>query len=480
MRVLKDLQPKKVFWYFEKICAIPHGSHNTKRLCDYCEQFAQEHLLAYIRDDYNNIILYAPGTVGYENSAPVMIQGHLDMVCEKDADCDIDFEREGLRLEYKDGMISAKGTTLGGDDGIAIAYALAILDSAIPHPPLEVVFTSDEEVGMLGAAKLPFDQLEARTMLNIDSEDEGYLLVSCAGGCRINCMIEFARETKQGVPVTVTVGGLTGGHSGVEIIHGRANANMLLGRLLDELNVPYQLVEVNGGMKDNAIPREAQAKLLTAQEDVAALTDAVKSLEEIYAAENHVTDPELHIITAAAEQPTQLAVITETDTNRIISALRNLPNGVQCMSSSIEGLVQTSLNLGVLRTEGDTVSMTFAVRSSAASELEETVDKIVNVMQSVNGKISRYGDYPAWEYKEDSPLRELMCKVFTEQYGHEPVVHAIHAGVECGLFAGALDGLDCVSFGPDLKDIHTTSERMDVASVQRTWNFLKRVLKELK
>ena len=480
MSALQGLQPEAVLKYFEEICAIPHGSHNTKQISDYCVAFAQEHLLTYIQDEYNNIIIYVNGTAGYEHAAPVMIQGHLDMVCEKTADCTIDFEKDGLQLEYKDGMISAKGTTLGGDDGIAIAYALAIADSGdIPHPPLELVFTVDEEVGMLGAAQLPFSELKSRIMLNLDSEDEGYLLVSCAGGSRINCMLPIARESRQGVPVTVTVGGLTGGHSGVEIIQGRANANMLLGRLLAELDVPYQLTAVNGGMKDNAIPREAQAKLLVAPENVAALTDAVKALEAVYAAENHATDAQLYLA-VSTEQLAELEVMTGLDASRVITALRNLPNCVQRMSHSIEGLVQTSLNLGVLTTEQDKVTMTFSVRSSVASELEELVGRIQSLMDVLGGEIDRYGDYPAWEYKEDSPLRELMCRVFAEQYGHEPVVHAIHAGVECGLFAGALEGLDCVSFGPDLKDIHTTAERMDVASVQRTWEFLKQVLKELK
>ncbi|MDO5548468.1 MAG: aminoacyl-histidine dipeptidase [Eubacteriales bacterium] len=482
MAVLAGLEPASVFQYFEDICSIPHGSGNTKPISDYCVAFAKKHGLRYIQDDSNNVILFKDGTAGYEQSAPVMLQGHLDMVCEKTADCTIDFEKDGLKLQVEDGVISADGTTLGGDDGIAVAYALAILASDdIPHPPLEVVLTVDEEVGMLGAAALDCSPLQARTMLNMDSEDEGYLLVSCAGGVRSVCRLPIAREASSGVKVELKVSGLTGGHSGVEIDKERANANVLIGRALYELNkiVPYALLGVNGGLKDNAIPRESTAELLVSAEKAAEITAFAEMFDGVFANEYRMPDPELKL-EAMIGGPVSAQAMTEESRRRTVSALMQLPRGIQRMSVDIPGLVQTSLNLGILTTEEECVEMSFAVRSSLSTEKEELVSRLEDLMALLGGTVTNDGDYPAWEYKRDSKLRDLMVSVFEEMYGRKPVVQALHAGVECGLFSGALPGLDCVSFGPDMQDIHTTSESMSIASVQRTWNYTLEVLKRLK
>ncbi|MGN1031632.1 MAG: aminoacyl-histidine dipeptidase [Butyricicoccaceae bacterium] len=482
MAVLTGLEPHEVFRYFEEICAIPHGSRNTKQISDYCVRFAQEHGLRYIQDESNNVILFKDGTPGYEQSAPVMIQGHLDMVCEKTPECTIDFEKDGLSLRVEDGIISADGTTLGGDDGIAVAYALAILASdSIPHPPLEAVFTVDEEIGMLGASALDCSPLQARTMLNLDSEDEGYLLVSCAGGACAVCRLPILRTEQEGIAVTLTISGLTGGHSGVEIDKGRANANQLLGRALNELRktVPFNLISVSGGLKDNAIPREATAQLVAAADTAAAIQTVTAQYQEIFAAEYHAADPAL-TVTAAPGESGKYGAMDNDSTTRVIAALVNLPGGIQRMSADIDGLVQTSLNMGVLKSSDDEVIMSFAVRSSVGTEKEELISRLNNLMAILGGRVERSGDYPAWEYNRDSKLRDLMIEVFKEQYGREPVVQALHAGVECGLFAGKLPGLDCVSFGPDMTDIHTTNERMSVESVQRTWKYTLEVLKRLK
>lgn len=483
MNVLSGLEPHDVFKYFEEICSIPHGSKNTKKISDYCAKFATDHNLKYIQDDSNNIIIWKDGTKGYENSAPVMIQGHMDMVCEKEADCDIDMENEGLRLRYNNGIISADGTTLGGDDGIAVAYALAILASDdIPHPPLEVVFTVDEEIGMLGAAALDFSPLRSRIMLNLDSEDEGYLLVSCAGGTTATAHLPYEKVTKKGIAASITVTGLIGGHSGVEIDKGRANSNQIIGRTLYNLGkkFSFNLIAVNGGSKDNAIPRETKSDiLLPSDADINAVKTYLDKLNAVYSHEYHITDPDIKLVFTSGSD-TEATVLSDISTKQAVAMLVNLPGGIQRMSKEIEGLVQTSLNMGILKTADDEITASFSVRSNMGSEKDELVDRMTCLMSALGGTVSCAGSYPAWEYRENSPLRDLMVDVFKEQYGKEPIIQALHAGVECGLFADNLPGLDCVSFGPDMKDIHTAKETMDVQSVVRTWNYTLEILKRLK
>lgn len=484
MGILSELEPKPVFEFFEEICAIPNGSGNTKAISDYCVEFAKSHNLRYIQDELNNVIIFKDGTKGYEDSAPVIIQGHLDMVCEKESDREIDFMNEGLELELCDGVITAKGTTLGGDDGIAVAYALAILAADdISHPPLEVVFTVDEEIGMLGAAALDVSPLKSKIMLNIDSEEEGYLLSSCAGGVGVTMHLPVSREKKAGVLVEFAVKGLMGGHSGVEIDKGRANACMLLGRALYQISKKYEfnLVSVDGGLKDNAIPREATAKILVSEPKAAMdMLDIAEEIDLVYKNEYSVTDADVNFECNVYAKPEDLDVFTKSSSLAAITALVNLPNGIQRMSQDIEGLVQTSLNLGILKTYDFEMICSFAVRSSVETEKKELVNRIESLAGMLGGKITIEGDYPAWEYKKDSPLREIMEKVYTEQYGEKPVIQAIHAGLECGLFSGKIPGLDCISYGPDMKDIHTPQESMYVDSVMRTWKYTLEVLKRLK
>ena len=484
MAVLTGIEPAGVFRYFEEICAIPHGSGNTRQISDYCVRFAREHGLPWTQDESGNVILWKEGTSGYENADPVILQGHLDMVCEKEADCGIDFEKDGLQLQAEGDVISAKGTTLGGDDGIAVAYALALLDAEdIPHPPLEIVFTTDEETGMYGAAALDGSLLRARTMLNLDSEEEGVLLAGCAGGCRAVCSLPVRRREALGLSVRLQIGGLTGGHSGAEIHKGRANANQLLGRVLYELQkeVPYRLLSVSGGQKDNAIPRKAEAGLLVDPADWDAVRACVERYGRSLANEYHATDPELFCACGfSGDSVGSASVLEETSQRAVITALTNLPCGVQYMSQDIPGLVQTSLNLGILTTRPDRVELSFSVRSSVDTQKEEMLARLSSLTELLGGTVERHGDYPAWEYRPKSPLRDLMVEVYEEQYGEKPSVQAIHAGLECGLFAGKLPGLDCVSFGPQMDDIHTTKERMSIASVQRTWKYLLEVLKRLK
>lgn len=484
MGILSNLEPKPVFHYFEEICAIPHGSSNTKAISDYCANFAKAHGLSYIQDDSDNVIIFKNGTAGYEQSAPVILQGHLDMVCEKNSDCNIDFSKAGLALQLQDNTITANGTTLGADDGIAIAYALAILDSEdIPHPPLEVIFTSDEEMGMLGAAALDCSPLQSRTMLNMDSEEEGYLLVSCAGGIRVNATLPLKREEASGLVVDIKLSGLTGGHSGVEIDKGRANACKLLGRTLYRLynNLPFGIISIDGGLMDNAIPRDASAQILLSEDkNLSDLENTVRELNEVYKKEYQLTDSNIKLDICNKKPAASVSVMTSGTTEAVITALVSLPNGIQRMSGDIKDLVQTSLNLGILSSTETEVVYSFAVRSSVESEKEELVERIKCLIEALGGTISCSGDYPAWEYRKDSPLRELMIKIYEEQYGNKPIVQAIHAGVECGILSGKLAGLDCVSFGPDIKGAHTPKESLSAESALRTWKYLLEILKRLK
>ena len=481
--ILSDLEPKSVFNYFEQICSIPHGSRNTKQISDFCVSFAKEHNLKYVQDESNNIIIWKDGTKGYENSPSVIIQGHLDMVCEKEHDCDIDFEKDGLSLIVDGDNIHADRTTLGGDDGIAIAFALAILDSTdIPHPPIEAVFTVDEEIGMLGAASLDYSPLKSRIMLNLDSEDEGYLLVSCAGGVSTTAHLPLTFEKTDGLMAEITISGLLGGHSGTEINKDRANSNRLMGRILYSLSKKYdfKLVSVNGGLKDNAIPNKTTAVLiLNDANNKDAFASEISELNDMYKNEYAITDPSISTAVSFSGE-TSANAMTKSSTKGFITALVNLPGGVHRMSHDIDGLVQTSLNMGILKTTENEMQASFSIRSSVSSEKFMLMDMISCLMDNLGGYITNVGEYPSWEFKKESHLRDLMSEVFEEQYGYKPVVNALHAGVECGLFSEKLPGLDCVSFGPAIYDIHTAKERLSIESVQRTWKFTLEVLKRLK
>ena len=479
MAILTGLQPSGVFEMFEQLCGIPHGSRNTKAISDFCVRFAQEHGLDYRQDDSNNVILFAPATPGMEQAQPVMLQGHLDMVCEKEADCPLDLQKEGLNLRTDGEWIWAEDTTLGGDDGIAVAYALAILaDPAIPHPPLEVVLTTDEEIGMLGAAAIDLSEVKARRVLNIDSEEEGVLLAGCAGGATVCCHIPLMWTLKKGLRATVQITGLRGGHSGMEIQKGRANANKLMGRFLNEMDeiFAYALCTVNGGNKDNAIARESTADVVILPERLAELTAFAAQRQEAYRAEYGEADPDITVAVTPGTEDT-FEIMMGDCRRSVLSVLQQLPNGVQQMSRDIEGLVQTSLNLGILKVDFRGIHLTSSVRSSVNAEKQQLIRQLAEICGKLGGSCEVMGEYPAWEYKADSPLREIMTEVYLELYGRKPAVEVIHAGLECGLLSGKLDGLDCVSFGPDIVDIHTTREKLSIPSVQRTWKLLLEVLK---
>lgn len=476
MAVLNDLEPKNVFHFFEEISAIPHGSGNTKQISDWLMNFARHRNLEAYQDDLNNVIIIAKASEGYENAEPIILQGHIDMVCEKAPDCKKDMKREGLDLAVNGDTIYAKGTTLGSDDGIAVAIMLAILDDkTILRPRLETIFTVDEEIGMLGASGLDVSVLKGRRMLNLDSEIEGVFTVSSAGGNVTQCTLPIKRETFSGKTLSITVGGLRGGHAGIEINKGLANANILLGRVLYAVKTNLRLISVSGGLKDNAIPREATAKIVT--DDAETFSKICADLERQIKNEYRITDPDIFISINKCEMSEPM---DEESTRKIISFLTCLPNGIQTMSADIPGLVQTSLNLGILKTTNANVTASSGVRSSLDSEKQMLVNSLTCLTEMLGGNVKIFGDYSGWEYQKNSPLRDLLTEVFTEQYGYAPKFESIHAGVECGIFASKLSGFDCVSIGPTLTEIHTYREKLHIASVQRLWKMILEVLKRLK
>lgn len=478
MAGLEHLEPKGVFRFFEELCGIPHGSSNTKAVSDWLMAFARERNLEAWQDKLNNVVIVKEATPGYEQAPAVILQGHMDMVCEKAPDCCKDMETEGLDLAVEGDTIYAVGTTLGGDDGIAVAMALAVLDAEdLQHPRVEAVFTVDEEIGMLGAAGLDVRMLQGRRLLNLDSEEEGILTVSCAGGNVTRCRVPLVREPFEGTALTLTVGGLAGGHSGVEIHKGLGNSNLLMGRVLYAAaqRAELRLVDVSGGLKDNAIPRETVATVVTA--DAAAVRAVCREMDAVLKQEYRVTDPGVFV--AIAEGTGGLPMDKET-TEKVLCFLNCLPNGVQTMSADIPGLVQTSLNLGVLHTTDTELYSESCVRSSVDSQKQMMVDRIRCLIERLGGTAEVQGDYAGWAYQQDSPLRELLVEVFTEQNGYAPKIEAIHAGLECGVLISKLPGLDCVSLGPDITEIHTCREKLHIASTQRLWALVTETLKRMK
>lgn len=482
MRALENLKPENVFYYFEEIANIPHGSRNTKQISDYLVNFAKERNLEHYQDELNNVVIIKEASEGYESAEPVIIQGHMDMVCEKENGSTIDFEKDGLELYVDDGFVKAKDTTLGGDDGIAVAYALALLDSKeLKHPRLEVVITVDEEIGMLGAVDIDLSMLKGHIMLNIDSDVEGEFLTSCAGGMSINSSIPVTRTSQTGLETIITLTGLDGGHSGAEIHKEHGNANILMGRIIENIfnELPFGILDFKGGLKDNAIPRECTVTLLIPEEAREDVTRIVNATAKELAAELSVADPETRIDLSFGNV-TEKNVLDYASVNKIILYLRTVPNGVINMSQVITGLVETSLNLGILELKDNELSTLTSIRSSVATRKDDLKKRVMNIIEMLGGECEAEGEYPAWEYNDHSTLRPQVVKVYQELFGEEPKLTAIHAGLECGILSDKIPNLDCVSFGPTNYDIHTPKERLSISSTERYWNFLVKFLEEAK
>ena len=477
--VLKDLKPSLVFKYFEEISQIPRGSGNEEEISEFLVNFAKELNLEVIKDEYLNVIIKKPATPGYENCPGVVLQGHMDMVCEKNKDVDHDFEKDPIKLRIVDDMIYASGTTLGADNGIAVAMSLAILASNdVAHPALEVLVTSNEEAGMTGATGLDGSLLKGEYIINLDSEEEGFLLVSCAGGNRSYVTLPLTykdiEDNKQAYMIEVK--GLLGGHSGMDIVKQRANSNVTMGRILDSLKVDFDLVEVNGGSKNNAIPRECEAKVLVNKNDVDALKADIKNIEEILKNEFKTTDSGLQVV---VEETTADKALSDDCKAKAILLLNFIPNGIQTVSKDIEGLVESSSNLGVVKTTGDTMSFESAVRSSVATLRENLNRKTKMICDTVNANFENTDGYPAWEYAKDSKLEHICVDVYEKLTGKKPIITAIHAGLECGLLLDKMKWAQAISMGPDMFEVHTPNEHLSISSVKNVYEYLLLVLKSM-
>ena len=482
MGVLTGLQPERVFYYFEELAGIPHGSGNTRQISDWLTEFAREHHLEWEQDASGNVIIRKPASAGYENAPTVILQGHCDMVCEKTPGSAHDFARDGLKLGVDGDDIYAEETTLGGDDGIAVAYMMAILeDDTLAHPALEAVVTVDEEIGLLGAAAMDTSVLKGKMLLNLDSEEEGILTVSCAGGMTSVMELPVGRDEASGVWYQVEISGLQGGHSGAEIHKNRANANILMGRLLHglDLRMDFALAELEGRNKDNAIPRSCVAQIVIGSDGEETLYGYLETMQENFRKEYAGSEKEISV-TARKTGSGAVPVLNPVSMQKALFFLMNLPDGVQKMSAQIPGLVETSLNLGILKLHPAVLEAVSGVRSSVGSAKDALGEKLEYLTEFLGGAYHTEGAYPAWEYQADTPLQKLAVSVYEEMFGKTPTVEAIHAGLECGLFYEKIPGLDSVSFGPDMKHVHTTEERLSVSSTERTYRYLLKLLESIR
>lgn len=484
---LEQVDYKDIFKYFSEISNIPRGSGNEKAISDYLVSFAKANQIECIQDEANNIIMIKQATSGYENEPAVILQGHMDMVCEKKKEYSHDFLKDPIKLVVDGDFLHAQDTTLGADNGIAVAYIMALFtDENLKHPRLEAIITSDEEVGMNGAKALELSQLQGKYLINLDSEEEGYLLCSCAGGLTGTSTLPIKRVSGYGKKVKICIGGLKGGHSGMDIDKNRSNATKLLGRLLFDLReqLPFGLISMQGGFKDNVIPREASAELLITSEGSENLIQLYetlnKNITEIgtrYQQELSTSEPNLEITLEDMGEDTY-EVLHPVSFEKMLFLLIQLPNGVQVMSSDIEGLVETSLNMGIFKTLEDRVEFYTSVRSSKTSSKNFISSKLDYMTGFLGGDYVVRAQYPSWEFQKNSPLRDHCQKIYRELYGKDMIVQAIHAGLECGLIHEKLPGLDIVSIGPDITSVHTIEEKISISSTIRVYQFLEKVIGE--
>lgn len=478
--MLENLQPKRVFHYFGEISKIPRGSGDMVKIADYCEAFAKSNDLKYVRDDANNIIIYKSASKGYENAEPIILQGHLDIVCQKTEEKEIDFLTDGLDVFVDGDFVTADGTTLGADNGIAVSMILAILENKeYSHPAIEAVLTTDEEIGMIGATKLNMSLLHSKKMINLDSEEENVMTVSCAGGSDVKVTFENEKNTVSGTKVKVVLKGFTGGHSGMEINKGRVNSNILAGRFLNSIkeNCNFRIIKINGGDKGNAITNHTEIEFCTFDPETFK-QKAEKYLtiiqEEIKARENDF------VFSIEICESGEFKVFSQTLANSLIYTLVCVPNGVVDMSAEIENLVETSLNLGILKTTDECVFMNFALRSNKQTALEFLEDRLKTFFAGFECKVETSGHYPPWEFNSNSTLQTLYKEIFKSVFGYDVKAEAIHAGLECGVFASQIKDFDCIAIGPEMYDVHTTKERVNIKSTERIFKLLLKILEESK
>lgn len=483
---LDALLQDPVFYFFSEISKIPRASGNEKGISDFLKKFAQDRDFYVRQDGMNNIVIKKPGTPGYENAPAVILQGHMDMVCEKNEGTDHDFTKDPIRFVIDEDRLKADGTTLGADNGIAIAYALALLDSKeIAHPPLEIVVTTDEEVGLTGAIEMAVDDLEAKYFINLDSEEEGELVISCAGGLRANIVMSLDRKTIKKAynrRVDLVLKGLKGGHSGMEIDKQRANAALLMGRILSSLNdvLDVRIANISGGMKDNVIPREAFATFYIPDFEVPLMEKGIEKITATLKNEYRTADPGLDLEVQIKVVEGRVEALKKSKQEDLLFLMMTVPNGIQSMSAEIPGLVESSLNLGKLAMTNDTLLLEFATRSAIGSRKFHMTRQLNCLAGRVGGTCTENKKYPEWPLKNDSNLLELCKATYERMYGNVPIVKGIHAGLEAGVFLEKLPHLDAISFGPNTFDVHSPEEWVSISSTKRTWDFLLAVLSELK
>ena len=477
MADIKTIDYKKIFHYFEKISNVPRGSRNNQAISDYLVAFAKERNLEYKQDEALNVIIIKEATKGCESKDSIILQGHMDMVCLKEADSTHDFMKDGLSLHVEGDFLRADKTTLGGDNGIAIAYALAILDSdEIVHPRLEVIITTDEEIGLLGAVAMDTSFLKAKYMINLDSEEESSLLVGCAGGMTSSATFKMDQEMVSGVEVKVCLMGLQGGHSGVDITKNRTNSTILTARMMTELmQYTYSLSYLESGEKDNAIPSLSKLTFVVKEEEVQDFVKKMEECKEVYQKELAISEPNFTMVISVGEKG-EYACLSKESLKKVLLFITYVPNGIQTWSADIKGLVESSLNLGICKVDVKSAFFSYSVRSSVSSYKKYLSEKIAYFTQFLGGDYKTEGEYPAWEYKHDSKLREICVELYEDYFHRKPIVETIHAGLECGIFSDRMAGLDIISIGPDMYDVHTPKERLSISSTIRVFDYIVNIL----
>ena len=479
--VIHGYRPEKLFRYFEDLAAIPHGSGNESAVADWLVAFAHERGLEVIRDQWNNVLIRLPATPGREGEAPLLLQGHTDMVCEKNNDTVHDFTKDPLKLRVTDGWLHAEGTTLGGDDGIAVAVMLTVLDGGVTsNPPIECLFTTEEETGLTGAGNFDYSLLRARRLINLDNEELGILIAGCAGGIRSEVDIPINTVPYSLPRIEIDLKGLCGGHSGGCIHMGRANANKLMARILTALFAahPFRLVSMDGGSKDNAIPRECRAVIAT--ESVDESLAFLAAYEKTVAAELGEEDHGFHLITAVSTAEAKDRAMDTLATRRVLTVLTAAQDGVIAMSHDVPGLVEYSRNMGVVRTDSENFRFVcvFSTRSAIEAQIDASVAQLDMLASLVGAKTRHHSRYPGWSYAKDSSVRDAYCARYRAVMGKDVEVTIIHAGLECGIMKNHLPDLDAISVGPDMQGIHSPDEKMNLASCEKFWEIMRGMIEE--
>ena len=482
MSDVSKLAPQEVFRYFKEISDVPRSSSHNEKISAYLVNFAKEHELEYYQDESGNVIIWKDGTPGYENSDMVMIQGHMDIVAEKTEDSTHDFQNDPLELIVDGDTLTANKTTLGADDGAAIAMGLALLDSTdIPHPPLEFIATVDEEIGMLGAYALDGSKIRSRKVINIDSEEEGIITVGCAGAVDIFTSFPADKKLVNGVKYKYVVDGLLAGHSGLDIHQERANAGQIVARLFLDAreNAELNIVSINGGRATNVILGKVEGEVIVATSDVKAFEESIAASTEEIKAEYRTSDPGITESIEAVGEASEEAVDTVCQDN-FFKFLVACPTGAEHYSVELKGLVETSHSIGVVKLEDGRLITKSMSRSSVNSRNRLLARKIGIIAEALGAEVEHGSSYGAWEFNNKSDLLDVCINAYKEQYGEEPVVSAMHAGIECGIWAEKVGKVDAVSIGPDMTGVHSVNEELSIPSTERTWQYLKLILSHCK